>query len=555
MSNLIRVLIVEDSEDDTLLLVRELQRGGFEPRFERVYTAEAMAGALANQKWDLVISDYTMPHFSGTAALEVLKQSALDLPFIVVSGSIGEDVAVASMKAGAHDYLMKGNLHRLISAIERELREAEVRSQRKRAEKEVKRNLERIKILHEIDMAIMSTLDLQALLNLLLEKIDPALPYLATTIRLFNKETGDLEPVACRNVNETEWMGLKRNGLQGLAKIVLENKIPITVSNIQTDPRSTASGFARKEGLVSYVGIPLIAKDEVLGLIAFYTKEKRSFTDDEIEFLTTIAGQAAIGIHNARLYEQVKKQMAELEKSNKLKDEFLAVISHELRTPLNVTMGYTTLVRDRLLGEINPEQEAALEKGLKHSHQLLEMINSVLSVRALETGAMEKQVEEVDLEQLLDEVKAYYMMLSDGKISLLWDHSPDLPVIRSDQEKLKHVLRNLISNAIKFTEKGQVSLAARYLSHASAIEFKLSDTGIGIPKDKLRDIFEMFRQVDSSETRKYGGMGVGLFIVKKFTEMLGGTVTVESELTKGSTFTVTIPVEIASSKKSVVGAS
>jgi signal transduction histidine kinase len=473
----------------------------------------------------------------------------------VVSGSIGEDVAVAAMKAGAHDYLMKGNLRRLISAVERELREAEVRSQRRRAEEEVKRNLERIKVLHEIDLAIMSTLDLEQLLNTLLEKIDPALAYLATTIRLFNKATGELEPVACRNINEAEWKGLKRNGLHGLAKIVLENRISMTVSNIQTDTRSTASDFARKQGLVSYVGIPLIAKDEVLGLIAFYTKEQHSFTDDEIDFLTTIAGQAAIGIHNARLYEQVKKQMAELEKSNKLKDEFLAVISHELRTPLNVTMGYTTLVRDRLLGEINPEQEAALEKGLKHSHQLLEMINSVLSVRALETGTIDKQVEEVDLEELLDEIKAYYTMISDDKISLLWNHSRELPVIRSDQEKLKHVLRNLISNAIKFTEKGQVTVAARYLNHASAIEFKLSDTGIGIPKDKLRDIFEMFRQVDSSETRKYGGMGVGLFIVKKFTEMLGGTVTVESELNKGSTFTVTIPVEIASSKQSVVGAS
>ena len=103
MSNPLRVLIVEDSENDSLLLVRDLRRGGFEPEFERVCTAEAMASALGNQKWDLIISDYTMPDFSGIAALEILKQSALDIPFIVVSGSIGEDVAVAAMKAGAHD--------------------------------------------------------------------------------------------------------------------------------------------------------------------------------------------------------------------------------------------------------------------------------------------------------------------------------------------------------------------------------------------------------------------------------------------------------------------
>jgi signal transduction histidine kinase/FixJ family two-component response regulator len=549
MSKPLRVLIVEDSENDALLLVRELRRGGFEPKFARVDTAEAMSAGLAHQTWDLVTSDYSMPHFSGTAALELLKQCGLDLPFIIVSGTIGEDVAVAAMKAGAHDYLMKGNLRRLNSAIERELREAQVRSQRRQAESEVKRNLERIKVLHEIGLAILSTLDIQKLLNILLDKIDPAL---ATTIRLFNKETAELEPVACRNVNESEWKTMKRTGVQGLAKIVLDNRQPIAVSNIQTDPRSTASEFARKEGLVCYVGIPLIAKDEVLGLIAFYTRENHAFTDDEIEFLTTLAGQAAIGIHNARLYEQVKKQMAELEKSNKLKDEFLAVISHELRTPLNVSMGYTTVVKDRLLGEITSEQEAALQTALKHSHELLEMINSVLSVQALEADAVENQLEEIKLEKLLDELKAYYTMLSDGKISLLWDYPRDLPVIRSDQEKLKQVLQDLVGNAIKFTEKGSITLAVRHLSQANAVEFKVSDTGIGIPKEKLPDIFQMFRQLDSSTTRKYGGLGVGLFIVKKFTEMLGGTVTVESELDKGSTFTATIPVEVIISKHSAV---
>jgi signal transduction histidine kinase len=437
---------------------------------------------------------------------------------------------------------MKGNLRRLISAIERELRDAEVRSQRRRAEDEVKRNIERIKILHEIDLAIISTLDLPTLLNLLLEKIEPALPYLATTIRLFNRETGELEPVACRNINETEWKGLKRSGLRGLAKIVLENRIPISASNVQTDPRSTASDFARKEGLVSYVGLPLIAKDEILGLIVFYTKAEHSFTDDEIEFLTTIAGQAALGIYHSKLYEQVKQKSLELAKSNKVKDEFLSVISHELRTPLNVSMGYTALVKDRLFGEINSEQETALDKALKHSQKLLKTIDTVLSLRALNDDALKNHLQEIRLGNLLDELKSYYTALADQKISLRSDYPRDLPSIRSDPEKLKHVLHNLMNNAIKFTEEGRITLGARYRRRSSVVEFKVSDTGIGIPKDKLLDIFEMFRQVDGSETRKYEGIGVGLFIVKKFTEMLGGTVTVESELDKGSTFTVAIPV-------------
>src|SRR4030043_391872 len=127
MNKPLRVLIIEDSEEDTLLIVRELKRGGFDPIHERVETAKAMTAALESQSWDIVIADYVMPHFSGLKALKLLKASGLDLPFIIVSGSIGEDVAVEAMKAGARDYLMKNNLTRLVPAIQQELREAEVR--------------------------------------------------------------------------------------------------------------------------------------------------------------------------------------------------------------------------------------------------------------------------------------------------------------------------------------------------------------------------------------------------------------------------------------------
>ena len=141
----LRVLIVEDSEDDAILLLRELRRGGYEPVFERVETSESMKSALEKQEWDLIVSDYMLPRFSGLAALAVLKESGLDLPFIVMSGNIGEDVAVGAMKAGAHDYILKGNVKRLVPAIERELREAEVRRERFDAEQELKNSRERLR--------------------------------------------------------------------------------------------------------------------------------------------------------------------------------------------------------------------------------------------------------------------------------------------------------------------------------------------------------------------------------------------------------------------------
>ena len=541
MSKPFRVLIVEDSEDDALLLFRELRRGGFEPEFQRVETAEAMSSALGSREWDLVISDYSMPYFSGVAALEVLKKSGLDIPFIVVSGTIGEDLAVAAMKAGAHDYIMKGNLQRLIPSIERELREAESRRQRSHAEAAVRRNLERIKILHEIDLAITSTLDLHAVLDLLLERIDLVVPYAATTVRLFNEVTRELEPVACRNINEREWKAIKRKDLEGLSKIVLENQISLTVSNVQTDPRAAAREFACKEGLVSYVGVPLIAKREVLGLIAFYTKQRHSFSDDEIGFLTTLAGQAAIAIHNARLYEHVKKQIDEINEAKKVKDEFLSVISHELRTPLNVAMGYTALLKDGSLGEINAAQEKALEKVIGHSTDLLKMVNSILYATSLEAQAVGINAAEVALADLLHELEAEHTRSSEKELTMVWEFPRDMPVVKTDRAKLKNILDNLVDNAIKFTEQGKVAVASRYIPESNSVEFKVSDTGVGIPQEKMPNIFEMFRQVDGSETRPYGGVGLGLFIAKKFAEMLGGDIEVQSEPHTGSTFTVTLP--------------
>lgn len=144
MNTLLRVLIVEDSEDDALLLMRELKRGGYDPAFERVDTLEAMNATLDKQTWDIVICDHTMPHFNSLAALRLLQERGIDLPFIIVSGTIGEDIAVEAMKAGAHDYLIKSNLVRLVPAVERELKEAGVRRECKRAEEELKQTLEKL---------------------------------------------------------------------------------------------------------------------------------------------------------------------------------------------------------------------------------------------------------------------------------------------------------------------------------------------------------------------------------------------------------------------------
>jgi signal transduction histidine kinase len=242
-----------------------------------------------------------------------------------------------------------------------------------------------------------------------------------------------------------------------------------------------------------------------------------------------------------RAYEELKKTHDDLLKATKAKDEFLSVMSHELRTPLNVITGYTAIIKEGGLGTINLNQERALEKVISCSSDLLMMISQILQASSIEAGRVKVERREVGLKNFLDELKSNYEVPLDKKITLNWDYPLEPLTIKTDSAKLKHILQNLINNAIKFTENGSVTISARYVAEAHLAEFKVADTGIGIQREMLPSIFEMFRQVDSSETRTYGGVGIGLYIVKKYTQLLGGSVEAQSALGKGTTFTLTIP--------------
>lgn len=414
-------------------------------------------------------------------------------------------------------------------------------SQSKR-EEQIHRHVRGITALHEINLATTSTLDLPAVLEILLERMEPLLPCAAiTAVRIINRESGRLETAAFRNITPEEWeQGIPEGG-RGLSKAVLENKAPLVVQNALQDSRTRYPEFFRRHGLVSYLGVPLVARGEVLGDISIFTKEEHLFTNGEIKFLFTLAGQAAIAIHNAQLFEDLKQQAVELERANSVKAEFLSVMSHELRTPLNVVIGYTGMMQDKMLGEINDEQERVLAKVIKHSGDLLFMITSILDVTTLEAQMVKLEQEEVRISAVLDELRLAYDVPLNKDLTLIWDYPSELPTLRTDRSKLKHVLRNLINNAVKFTDNGSVTVSAWYYPATRTVEIKVADTGIGIPPEAISVIFERFHQLDSSETRAYGGVGLGLYIVKRFTELLGGRVMVESEVGKGSIFTVVLP--------------
>jgi len=332
---------------------------------------------------------------------------------------------------------------------------------------------------------------------------------------------------------------------RGLVGKAFESGEPILIENMETDPRydnMSRGGVMLKRGFRSCFFIPIKVRGDTLGVMNFLNKAPRTFSQADLQLIKAIAYHLGVALGNAQLFSQVTQKSAELEKSNSAKDEFLSVTSHELRTPLNVIMGYSALLLDGTFGGLNREQNNALDTIKNQSRDLLTMVESILNVTKIETGKLSFESADFSLADFLDQLKSAYALSCGDRCVLQWNYPPRLPIVKTDSYKLKHICQNLINNAIKFTEKGAVSFSAGLVAGSSALKCKVADTGPGIPDDLIPHIFEMFRQADGSQTRSYGGLGLGLYIVKKYTECLGGTIEVTSQLGKGTTFTVTIPI-------------
>ncbi len=325
----------------------------------------------------------------------------------------------------------------------------------------------------------------------------------------------------------------------------------IISANIREDPR--LKGKKQLEaGFASCAFLPLRVSGELYGIIHLASRKLGHFNEGQKDHLMAIARQMGVATENSGLYEtlrqkaeELRKNTLELEKANKAKDEFLSTMSHELRTPLNVVIGYAAMLKDGMAGSINPEQEKALGKILTRANNQLEMINRMLQATQIGVGELRVTKQVVNLNELLAGVRSNYNYPTGKEIRFHWEYSPDLPFVRTDGDKVKHILQNIIANAVKFTPVGSITISVRHIPRLGVIEFTVSDTGVGIPKAMLSVIFEMFRQVDGSVRREFEGVGLGLYIVKQLTELLEGKVEVDSEEGKGSTFTITIPVEMA----------
>lgn len=318
-------------------------------------------------------------------------------------------------------------------------------------------------------------------------------------------------------------------------------------SGAKCDLENLEASYLQRYGFKAWLSVPLIVNGEILCVMVFYAKDKRAFTGEEMAFVKNFTGQAAIAVYNSRLFEQTKEQAAELKKANQAKDDFLSIVSHELRTPLNIILGYVRLVRDKVLGEVNPDQEKALATVNRHSTELLAMIDSVMEATLIQAGTAVAVNRPSNLSALLDALKTECTIPDGKEIAIQWNYPAELPLLMTDERKLRRIIQNLVANAIKFTETGSVTVSVSHLADNDSLEINVADTGIGMPAESLPKIFDLLNQIDNSKTREHGGLGLGLYIVKKLTGLLGGTIEVESTLGSGSVFRLTLPLIPANS--------
>jgi PAS domain S-box-containing protein len=496
MKKTLKVLMIEDSEMDSALLAEALEDSGYEVETARIETEKELRASL-QENWDIILSDYNLPAFSGLKALEVLKESAQDIPIIIVSGIIGEERAASVIKAGAHDFIMKDNLSRLGAAVEIQILEWKVRAEKRKANRALRESEERMRVLVDgiKDYAIFM-LSPDGLMQSWNNGVQRILGYAEDEFIGLPFATIFTEEDRAAGVPEAELAAAKREGRAESERWCMrKNGTSFWVSGATNALRGTDGEL---------LGFAKIMRDE--------TERKASTEERE------------------RLYFKAQE-------ANRIKDEFLATLSHELRTPLNAIIGFS-----ELLSMDSPDSEDfaysldAIHRNAQIQNQL---ITDLLDVSRIITGKLTLDMQPVQLTDVLQEALVSVQLAARSKgISVATEFAANQKPVLGDKTRLQQVFWNLLNNAVKFTpNNGRIFV--RLHATDGRLQIDVEDNGKGIEPEFLPYVFERFRQEDGSKTRHFGGLGLGLAIVRHIVEAHGGTVHVASGgKGQGAKFTV-----------------
>jgi GAF domain-containing protein len=325
-------------------------------------------------------------------------------------------------------------------------------------------------------------------------------------------------------------------------RALLERQV-VHIADVLADPDYTWAEAQRLGGYRTVLAVPMLREGAPTGVLTLTRSEVRPFTEKQIELVQTFADQAAIAIENVRLFDEIQDKGRQLALASEHKSQFVASMSHELRTPLNAIIGLTDMLVTNAARFGTEKAKEPLQRVHRAGTHLLGLINQVLDLSKIEAGKLELNPEPVNLARLIDEVVGTARQLAEQNSNrLIVEAQENLGTLTVDSMRLRQILLNLLSNAFKFTKEGEVTLrASRVANGRSFVEFAVSDTGIGMTAEQQAKLFEEFSQADAATAQRFGGTGLGLAITRKLAHMMGGDVTVTSELGKGSVFTVRLP--------------
>jgi GAF domain-containing protein len=441
----------------------------------------------------------------------------------------------------AHVDLLKTFADQAVIAIEnvRLFKELQARTA------ELTRSVDRLTALGEVGRAVSSTLDLETVLQTIVSRAVQLTGTEGGSIYEYDASAEEFEIRATLNV-EAEIVeaqrALRPHKGEGVVGRLADTRQAVEVPDITAEGAYSSRLHTTlvRAGMRSLLAVPLLRKDELVGGLVVTRRQPGGFAPEIIDLLRTFAVQSALAIQNARLFREIEEKSRELEAASRHKSEFLANMSHELRTPLNAIIGFSEVLSEGMFGEINEKQTEYLKDILESGQHLLSLINDILDLSKIEAGRMELEATDFDLPSAIENALILVRERASRRgITLERTVDERLGEIRADERKVKQVLLNLLSNALKFTpEGGRIDVRADVQDEM--VEVSVADTGVGIAPEDQEAVFEEFRQVGTA-AKKVEGTGLGLALSRKFIELHGGRIWVKSQVGAGSMFTFTLP--------------